>query len=134
MKMYMILIKILKKEIFLRPRRPDWDNVRIHVLAPDMANAKMSPYKKEKQILNDLYDFMRHSLPTPRELVQMKVTFGQNGHQAWLPAFGDLFSHRLTTISSGLLANVTDSKTYSLISLTHILMPGIMRNGVGIII
>lgn len=34
MKMYMILIKILKKEIFIWPRRPDQENVKKACVGP----------------------------------------------------------------------------------------------------
>lgn len=45
----MILIKILKKEIVLWPRRSDQENVRMHVLAPDVANAKRFQCGKRKK-------------------------------------------------------------------------------------
>ena len=76
--------------------------------------------------------------PTPREWLQMKVTpvpVSQRGHHiTWLPAFCDLCHQMLTTTNSGLLATVTASKTYSLISFINIFMLKIMKNGMGIII
>lgn len=42
--------------------------MRMHKLAPNVAKAKIFPYEKEKQILNDLYDFMCHSASHPQRM------------------------------------------------------------------
>lgn len=61
--------------MFFGPRTLDQENVRMHALTLNAANAKIFTYEKEKQILNELYDFMRHSLSYPQRVTAVKESW-----------------------------------------------------------